>query len=85
MRSSCTVPSRRTSRASTSIRVSESCEKKMAFPSSPSGTRMRQRCTVTPREKVLRTSVSASVPSGNCGFTLRVVDSSIAGTFQRTS
>ena len=46
----------------------------MAFPSSPSGTRMRQRCTVTPREKVLRTSVSASVPSGNCGFTLSVVD-----------
>ena len=57
----------------------------MAFPSSPCGTRMRQRCTVTPREKVLRTSVSASVPSGNCGFTLSVVDSSIAGTFQRTS
>ena len=28
----------------------------MAFPSSPSGTRMRQRCTVMPREKVLRTS-----------------------------
>ena len=27
----------------------------MAFPSSPSGTRMRQRCTVTPRENVLRT------------------------------
>ena len=56
MRSSCTLPSRRTSRASTSIRVSESCEKKMAFPSSPSGTRMRQRCTVMPRENVLRTS-----------------------------
>jgi hypothetical protein len=46
---------------------------------------MRQRCTVIPREKVLRTGVSASVPSGNCGFTLRVVDSSIAGIFQRTS
>ena len=57
----------------------------MAFPSSPSGTRMRQRCTVTPREKVLRTGVSASVPSGNCGCTLSVVDSSIAGIFQRTS
>ena len=27
----------------------------MALPSSPSGTRMRQRCTVMPREKVLRT------------------------------
>jgi hypothetical protein len=38
-----------------------------------------------PREKVLRTGVSASVPSGNCGFTLSVVDSSIAGIFQRTS
>ena len=37
MRSSCTVPSRRTSRASTSIRVSESCEKTMGLPSSPSG------------------------------------------------
>jgi hypothetical protein len=30
MRSSCTLPSKRTSRASTSIRVSESCEKMTA-------------------------------------------------------
>ena len=37
------------------------------------------------REKVLRTRLSASVPSGNCGFTLSVVGSSIAGIFQRTS
>ena len=47
-RSSCTVPSLRATRTSTSMRVIERSEKAMVLPFNPPGEWMRQRCTAIP-------------------------------------